>query len=478
MKKVLELNAIRKNWQGVDLKIALIFPNQYAIALANLAFQELYALFNSFPRIACERFVFSPNSQIPLSLESNQPLKKFDLCGVTLQFELDILNFLEMLQRSEIAIEIEKRSEKDPLICAGGPCSSNPLPFSRVFDFFVMGDLEPITEDLLECFAESSEKSTILENISQLPGVFSHHRVNEPVLTNKTKSLDSCFHPTSQIIPDLPLGHRSMPVFGKSLLIEVSRGCPHECHFCMIGYQANPHRKRSFSKLKNLIRTGLEESQVDNVVFIGAALSDHPALRNLCWMVLDEGKTFTLPSLRADRITTDLAEALKQCQRTVTLAPETGSDALLNGINKGFRREDIINAIEILKKQGIPSVKLYFLHGLPGETEEDLKASCSLVHKIREIGYDSRNLKVSLNPWIPKAHTPLQWATPPVLGELRLKSKFIKKGMKPINIEQLDPRWARIQRIISVGDERLHPVLLEVLQRGLGLGAWRASLQN
>lgn len=478
MRQVREVNSLQKNWQRVDLKIALIFPNRYPVAMANLAFQELYLYFNSFPNVACERVIFTSHSDLPLSLESRQPLTKFDLCGVSLQFELDYLNFLNMLKQSQIPLEAKKRPAASPLICAGGPCCGNPLPFSEVLDFFVIGDLEPIANDMVQCLLESNEKASILENLSQLPGIYIPALPRAQIQANKMKPLDSCFHPTQQVIPDLAANDPIMPVFGKTLLVEVSRGCPWKCRFCLIGYQANPPRQRSLSKIREIIGRGLEESQVDHVSFIGAALSDHPDLCELCWFVLNEGKTFTLPSLRANCITSDLAEALKECQRSVTLAPETGSDSLLAKINKGFQREIVLSAADILMANDISRLKLYFIYGLPSETQDDLAATASLVQKVSALGYRPQRLKVGLNPWIPKAHTPFQWIPQPPLDELRLKLNLLKKKMKFVSVEHLDPRWARIQRLISMGDHALHSVFLNLLPKGLGLGAWRSALRS
>lgn len=263
-----ELNVFRKDFKKIQLKVALCYPNLYQVGIASFAVQLLYSLFNSFENIQCERFYYTPKTT-PISIESGQPLQNFDIICFTLQYELDYPNMLEMLSLADIPPRSEER--KFPLVIAGGPCVlENPLPLVQFIDIFVLGDLEPILDQLITYLIDFKKGSKTLQDFRDIPGLFIPRFYDNEIIPKLVASdLDRCFHPTAQLISeDSP--------FGKSLFLEVSRGCSRGCRFCLIGYQGLPFRFRALSTLKQIILDGITNSKVDKISLIGNSLSIIP----------------------------------------------------------------------------------------------------------------------------------------------------------------------------------------------------------
>jgi len=410
--------AFRKDWRKVDLRFAFVYPNVYRVGMSSFATQLLYFLLNSREDVVCERcFLPYQKKIIPSSLESGHNLREFDVVGFSLQFETDYVNVVDMLRRSGIPLHSKDRSKEDPLIIAGGPCAwENPEPISDFIDLFVVGDAE-----------------------------------NSPFA----------------------------PVFGKSFLLEVVRGCNRGCRFCLIGFQNRPMRIRGFEVLKDLVDRGPKFSRVRKVSLIGSAISDHPDFEDLCWYIVNSGFDISVPSLRVDGFSESIAEALvKGGQKTVTFAPEAGTFRLRKVVKKPFTEEQILYAVATAKKCGIKHVKLYFVIGLPGEDEDDLRGIVDLIRKVIKLGYSPSELHVSFTPFIPKPHTPFQWLAQFSLKELDKRLKFIIKNLKALGlnyVDYLDPRWAKIQAALSLGDRKLGKIIEYVAEHGGGLGAWRRA---
>jgi radical SAM superfamily enzyme YgiQ (UPF0313 family) len=464
-----ELNAIRKDFKKVDLKIALCYPNLYQAGIACYAIQLLYQLFNSFENVQCERVYYTPKIS-PVSIESKLPLQKFDIICFSLQYELDYLNLLEMVSSAGIQVHSEGRTS--PLIIAGGPCAlENPLPLSPFIDIFVPGDLEPILEQLISLLTELKSDKIKLEDLRDVPGLYVPSIYNDQVIRKLTApNLDNCFHPTSQLTSD------SSP-FGRSLLVEVTRGCPRGCRFCLIGYQALPMRSRSLQLLKDIIIEGVKNSQVDRVTLIGPSLSDYPHLEDLCAFITEQGLNFSLPSMRVETLSEPFLEIVKSSGlRTIAIAPEAGTESLRAAIGKPISDDLLMDRIISCADARLENLKLYFLLNLPRETPNDIEGIKKLLNKIIQKAYRPNNLHLSINPFIPKPHTPFQWEPPINVSALQKTIKPLQKGIRQLkiyNFDFLDPRWARIQGLISRADATLGKILLHVLENGGSLGAWR-----
>jgi len=460
---------LRKDFRKIEIKIALCYPNLFQAGIACYAIQLIYFLFNSFENVQCERFYYSSNNP-PQSMESGQPLINFDIVCFSLQYELDYLNMLAMLSSGGISLDSKNRTR--PLIIAGGPCAlENPLPLVNFIDIFVLGDLEPILDQFISLLIDFKHGRASLQDFSSLPGLFIPRTYQDETITKLTAhNLDRCVHPTHQLTSE------ESP-FGKSLLVEVTRGCPRGCRFCLIGYQALPIRSRSLSTLKEIILDGIEQSNVKKITLIGPSLSDYPQLEELCAFILDQGLNLSLPSIRIEALSDSFLELLKNSGlRTISLAPEAGSSRLRKAIGKEIPEDFLLDRFIACSEAKIDHLKLYFLINLPTETPSDIDSIRDLLTTIIQKAYPPQRLHLSINPFIPKPHTPFQWEPPLSLPTLQKTIKILQnhfKKLKIYNVEFLDPRWARIQGILSRGTSELGPILLKVLQNGKTLGAWR-----
>ena len=479
--RVLEVNVVKKDWRKVDLRFAFVYPNVYRVGMSSFTTQLLYFLLNSREDVACERcfLPYQPNIS-PVSLESGRSLRDFDVIGFTLQFETDYVNVVDMLRRSGIPLYSKDRSERDPLVIAGGPCTwENPEPISDFFDLFIIGDAEAILDKFIDVFLDVKKPRKDLELFAEIEGIYVPSLGKHYVKRAWIRRLNDCPHPIAEIIPQVDENSSFAPVFGKSFLLEVTRGCNRSCSFCLIGFQNRPMRARSFKVLKKLIDEGPKLSSVRKVSLIGSAVADHPNFEDICWYVVNNSLELSIPSLRIDGFSESIAEALiKGGQKTVTFAPEAGTFRLRQVVNKPFTDEQILSAINIARECGIKHVKLYFIVGLPNETEEDLKGIVDLIRKIIELGYSARDLHVSITPFIPKPHTPFQWMPQLPLEEIRRRLNFLVGNLRKLRlnyIDYLDPRWAKIQAALSLGDRKLGRLIEFVAEHGNSLGTWRRA---
>jgi radical SAM superfamily enzyme YgiQ (UPF0313 family) len=468
-----ESNVIQKDFRKIELKIALCYPNLYPAGIACYAMQLLYALFNSFENIQCERFYYTPKSP-SLSIESRQPLNKFDIVCFSLQFELDYMNFLEMLLSAGISPYSNNR--QFPLIIVGGPCVlENPLPLFSFIDIAVLGDIEPIFDQFISYLIEFKKGKKTLHDFLEIPSLFIPQLYRDESITKLTApKLDKCYHPTTQIIS-------KDSTFGESFLLEVTRGCSRGCRFCLIGYQGLPVRFRSIPILKQIILDGVSNSKVDKVTLIGSSLSDYPHLTELCDFIISQGLKFSLPSIRIDALSDSLLELLKNSGlKTLTTAPEAGSNRLRSIIGKEISEDTIINGLTSCSNAKIENIKLYFLINLPTETPEDIENIEKLLQRVIQEAYRPQYLSLSINPFIPKPHTPFQWAPPLSIPYIQQTIKTVQKFLKNLkiyNIEFFDPRWARIEGFLSRGGRQVGDILFRVLESGGSLGAWRKVLK-
>ncbi len=475
----MELNVVKKDWRRVSLRMALCYPSEYRVGMSGLTIPLLYWLFNSHPLVACERVFHRVGQEAPKSLESGQSLRRFDVVAFTLQYEEDYVNVVSALKQAKIPPRRRHREGGEyPLIIAGGPCAAeNPLPLSEFVDAFVIGEVEPIRDELVDALINRS-----LEELASVKGVYVPGLDRERISRVYVKRLDDAPFPTSQLIVKAPHGHKLAPVFDASFKVEVSRGCPRSCRFCLIKRVGAPFRLRSLEKLVELIDEGVELTRVGAVSLIGAAVGDYPKLLDLIEYVVSKGLRLTIPSIRADAITEELAKLLsKGGERVLTIAPETGSEALREALGKDISDEELWTALKAAKEAGFHGVKMYFMVGVPGETSADVDAIVELARKAAQLFGLRESVRISVAPLVPKPHTPLENYNPPPLHELRSRMDQLRKALQAdrrVVVELYDPRRALIQSILSRADSSVADVIEEVVERGGGLGAWRAALRR
>ncbi len=514
-----EKGAIRKDWGG-KLSVALAFPNQYRLGMSNLGLQIVYRLLNERPDVAAERF-FLPEGQemalylrsgVPLlSMESQRPLKDFDLVAFSLSFENDYPNVLQMLEMGRVPLLSEARTEQSPFVMAGGVASFlNPEPLAPFMDFFLLGEAEVNLHPFVDAFLEfGSRDKACLVSTRGRRDVLRHLAINVRSLYvpslygaiyKKNGTLEH-FIPLKKNVPEKVRAASSleggfsgvgMPIscittpdteFSDKVLIEVGRGCGHSCRFCAAGYIYRPPRVYSESNLRKGVTAAL--TKCSQVGLVSPAVSDTPGIEELIAMILDRGGRFSVSSLRAGSLTRGLLEHLKKSgQKTIAIAPEAGSQRLREIINKHLTEEQIIDAVRMIASVSDFSIRLYFLMGLPTETPHDVNEISDLVKKIKhhmvkesaprgKIG----RIKLSVNCFIPKPFTPFQWFPMEDVGSLkkkqqRLKKTLIKSGGIMVNSDV--PKWAYIQALLSLGDRRVGAILQLAHDHK---GNWKKAMQ-
>jgi radical SAM superfamily enzyme YgiQ (UPF0313 family) len=382
-----------------------------------------------------------------------------------------------MLELGSIAVEAKNRENDSPIVLVGGPVvSSNPEPYVDFVDAFVIGEGDLVIHDIIDAVKDSSSRSDALQELAEISGVYVPTAKPSSVSRIIIDDLDPLPYPTSQIIPEVQEESHLEPVFGKSFLTEVTRGCGHSCKFCLIGHICRPRRIRSLDRLKEIIAQGLKSSPVKKVSLIGSSLGDHDSLEELANWIVEQGVELSAPSLRADSITLRLLEAfVKGGQRTLTIAPEAGSSELRRIVGKGLDDEDIDGAVRIAKEAGYKAVKLYFIIGLPEESQDDVLA---IVRMVKQLSQAHRiRITASVNPFVPKAQTRWEHEVQPTVDTLREKVKLIETGMRDVprtTVEGVDPRNARIQAALSIGDRSIGKVIRLAAKYG-GLGGWRRA---
>jgi radical SAM family uncharacterized protein len=488
-----ERGTIRKEW-GAKTSLCLAFPNRYYTGMSNLGFQSLYNQLNQSQDIVCER-VFLPDREERMeyrktdttlfSLESQRPLYDFDILAFSIPFENDYLNILTLLEMGKIPLLKTARNDTHPLVIAGGVAIFlNPEPLSEFFHVFLIGEGEELLPEFLKCFEEArSERKTRLEFLEKVvaiegvyvPQFYGVRYFAEGPIKSFTPKGNNPKRIIRRWVRDINDIHTTSTLFTPNTefndmaLIEVNRGCPRGCRFCAGCFIYSPFRNRTLENLRKDIQEEL--TREGRIGIIGSAVSDHPQLREICQSVLDSKGTLSIASLRADAISEDLITYLKASgHKTISLAPEAGSERLRRVIQKDLQERDLLRAVETIVKTDIPNIRLYFIIGLPTETDQDIDAIIGLTKRIKHIflkvGRNKKRLgriTLSISPFIPKPSTPFQWAPYEEINSLKRKLKLIKnevRGEGNVQVIHDLPKWGYIQTLLSRGDRRVGKILL------------------
>lgn len=513
-----EWNIIKKEWNKEKIKIALAFPDLYEIGMSHLGLKILYHLLNMEEDIICER-TYAPwhdmeelmrNEGIPLfSLENKKAVNEFDVFGFTLQYEMSYTNVINMLDLACLPIYSKDRGEKHPLVIGGGSSIYNPEPLAPFFDLFFIGEAETGIVDLMRRYRELKDKKIpkedILFELSRLPGVYvpglykADYRdggkvvsinpvrdgVKEKIRRQVVRDLDQAFYPTKFLVPYMDIVH-------DRAVIEIARGCTRSCRFCAAGMSYRPVRERSKETIIKLAdeilqNTGYEELSLSSLSTID--YSDITELvKSLSRRYQDRKISISLPSLRVDRFSVNLAKEVQRVRKSgLTFAPEAGTQRLRDVINKGVAEEELYDAVRAAFEAGWSTIKLYFMLGLPTETIEDLDGIVQLAHKVLEIGREIRrnrkiNMKqvqvnVSVSTFVPKPFTPFQWVEMISREEIEERQQYLRNRLKRKGIvfSWNDPDLSLLEGVFSRGDRRLAPVLESAWKKGARFDGWNES---
>ena len=482
-----ELNKCEKNPLRVDIRFASVYPNVYKTAMSSLGYQIIYGLANERDDTYCERVVY-PSVR---SLETNSPLRDFDIISFTIQYEQDYFNVLEILSKAEIPLRRNDRTDKDPLIIAGGPCATaNPLPLSDFIDVFVIGEAEVVLYDFLDCYLNLKNDGRF--NRDDLSPFLDIESLYISEFKNKAKiaildDMNNAYQLTRPIITQTD-DDDLMPVFSNSIFLNVSRACTRGCRFCMSSYLYRPQREVEADLLVDTALKISESTGLKKINLIGAAVSDYSHIDYLIETLREKGFVVSTPSMRIESITRDILVSLRKSGlKTLTIAPES-IESIRKKINKDIQDEKIFEVVRDAVDLGF-NIKLYFIIGLSSSSDEDIVELKDFIKIIDSMKYDidsnskssSRKAKVSIkfsvNPLIPKPHTPMQWNAYD-MKDIKSKIRYLKKNLKGVDIKFDSAKMGLIQYVLSCGDRDIGELLEKSLTRKISMKEWKENAPN
>ena len=507
-----EQNSIIKDKNKVDVRFAFCFPDTYEIGMSHLGMKILYSQFNSRDDIWCER-VFNPwidfqevmrDNDIPLfALESRDPIKDFDFIGFTLQYELSYTNVLNMLDLAGVPLRSKDRKDLSPLVVAGGPCACNPEPMADFIDLFFIGEGEEVDLEVIDLYKkykkQGGDKQSFLHEAAKIEGVYVPSlyeteyntdgtiksitpKDGAPVVINKRimRNMDESFYPENFVVPTTEIVH-------DRAVQEIYRGCIRGCRFCQAGFIYRPVREKSVDTILSQAKSLCDTTGYDEISLSSLSTSDYTQIQELLNRMIDWSEkdkvSISLPSLRIDNFSEELLEKIQYIRKSgLTFAPEAGTQRLRDVINKNVTEEEILNTCLMAFKGGYTSVKLYFMMGLPTETDEDLAGIAELGQKIVDSfyrmpdkpKYKSVNVSISVSTFVPKPYTPFQFEPQITVDEIRRRHDFLKSQIKTkkISLSYHDSSTSFLEGVFARGDRKLCDAIESAYKKGCIFDGW------
>ena len=520
-----EVNSVMKDKEHVAVRFAMCFPDVYEIGMSHLGIQILYSMLNEWDDVWCER-VYSPwvdldkimrEQRIPLfALESQEPVKDMDFLGITIQYEMCYTNILQVLDLAQIPVYARDRGEDMPIVIGGGPCTYNPEPIADFFDLFYIGEGETQYRNLFDCYLENRKsggsRHDFLRKAANIPGIyvpqFYEEQYNEDgtirgrrklyedipdtILKQLVTDMDNAYYPLKPVVPFIK-------VTQDRVVLEIQRGCIRGCRFCQAGQLYRPVRERSADRLKGYAKQLLANTGHEEISLSSLSSSDYTQLNELLDFLIDDCDkrhvNISLPSLRIDAFSLDVMSKVQDVKKSsLTFAPEAGSQRLRDVINKGLTEEVILKGAALAFKGGWTRVKLYFMLGLPTETDEDIKGIGDLSNKIAAVFFDTVpkdkrvngrvQIVTSTSFFIPKPFTPFQWASMCTKEEFIDKAYLTRQGiMEQLNQKSIKYNWHEadisvLEGVFARGDRRIAKVIYEAYKKGCLFDSWSEYFRN
>ncbi len=506
-----EWNSVVKNKEEVDIRFAFCFADVYDIGMSHLGMKLLYHLLNERPGTWCER-VFAPWPDLEekmraegyrlFALESQEPIREFDFIGFSLQYEMSYTNVINMLDLAGIPIFSKDRKEGDPFVIAGGPAANNPEPLADFVDLYNLGEGEEMLPEIMEVYAQwkkdGASRKEFLRRAAAISGVYvpafydvpangfqpvpkKAFRDIAPAVIRKriVKDFDRTYFPDKLVVPFTSVVH-------DRIMLEIFRGCSRGCRFCQAGFIYRPVRERNVETLVDLAEKLVDSTGYEEISLLSLSASDYSNLADLADLLLERVEerkvNLGLPSLRVDSFSLGLMERVSRVRKSgLTFAPEAGSQRLRNVINKGVTEDDLLQSAELAFRGGWHGIKLYFMLGLPTETDEDILGIADLAHKVLRVydrvhfGKKARRpeITVSVSTFVPKPFTPFQWCGQISGEEIRRKQQLLKQALnRRVSFSWHDPSTSLVEGALSRGDRRIGQVLYEVWKQGGRFDAW------